>query len=154
MNYLEDNLTFGEIDPDSFPPLIIEKSTEPVVNVLKGKRIVDVEHVFKQFEILASRPKTCTMGRYKLQKENRNGLFTTWTFYCDNCEKEYNVTSTPTDEKHDVNDALAWGSMSIGIGFSQCEELFSILDVPIMSEKKFRSHETKVGKVSFFISLH
>ncbi|XP_039278729.1 uncharacterized protein LOC120350228 [Nilaparvata lugens] len=59
--------------------------------------------------------------------------------------EEFIVTSEPSNQKEDVNDALVWGAMVVGIGFSQLDEMMSVLDVPIMGHNKYKSHETRVG---------
>lgn len=134
------------------PPLVIEPTTTKSEGLsIKGRRIVDMEHILNQFEIMANHPKHCTMGKYKYLKENRNGLFCEWIYYCDNCEKEFVVTSEPIDSKQEINDAVVWGSLSVGIGYNQVEELFSVMNVPIMCQDKFQKHEKKVGKVGFSI---
>lgn len=106
-----------------------------------------MHHVLKQLEIVAMHPRYCTMGKYKLTREEISGLFCNWVYYCDNCEKDFIVTSDPLHQKDEINDALSWGAMSVGIGYSQVEELFSVLDLPIMSQRKYTAHEAKVGKV-------
>lgn len=135
-------------DSDYLPPLIVERvSVDDEEVVLKGRRIVDMNHVLKQLEIVAMHPKHCTMGKYKLKRESISGLFCNWVYYCDNCEKDFIVTSDPLNQKDEINDALSWGAMSVGIGYSQVEELFSVLDLPIMSQRKYTAHEAEVGKV-------
>ena len=47
-----------------------------------------------------------------------------------------------------ANDCLAWGAMSAGMGYAQTEEFLSIMEVPMMSKKKYKKHEQKVGEVS------
>ncbi|XP_054260994.1 uncharacterized protein LOC128985488 [Macrosteles quadrilineatus] len=170
LNYNEDILEHDfESDPEPdcskddppslLQPLIVEPySSEELKklreNVMSGRRMVDVGHIFRQLQVIASHPMKCTMGKYELKKEIRSGLFCTWSFYCDNCEKTYVVTSLPVDEKHNDNDALVWGAMSIGIGFAQLEELFSLLDVPVMSQEKYIHHEKKVGDAWETILVH
>ncbi|XP_039290449.1 uncharacterized protein LOC111056371 [Nilaparvata lugens] len=134
---------------DELPPLLFERGeAEPTATQLRGRRIVDIQHVLKQLQVIASHPKQCTMGKYTYKREITNGLFCKWLFYCDNCEREFIVTSEPANQKEDVNDALVWGAMAVGIGFSQLEEMMSVLDVPIMGHNKYKSHETRVGNVS------
>lgn len=121
----------------------LEEST-----VVSGRRIVDINHVLRQLEIVASHGKHCTMGKYRLNREIVNGLFSKFVYHCDNCNKEFTVTSEPEARKNEANDGLVWGALSIGIGHSQSAELFGVLDIPMMSAKKFRAHENKIGKVS------
>lgn len=93
---IEDN---NESDCD-LPVLIAERSTETNELPPKGRRIVDIGHVMKQVELVASHSKHYSMGKYKYKKERKNGLFCTWIYYCDNCENEYTVTSEPLCSKN------------------------------------------------------
>jgi len=50
----------------------------------------------------------------------------------------------PPNGLQEVNRAFVWGAISVRIGYSQAEEFFSILDVPILSAPAaFREHENE-----------
>lgn len=68
------------------------------------------------------------------------------TISSDNCEKEFILTSEPIGRKQEVNDAVVWGALSVGIGYHQTKELFSVLDIPTMGCNKFQKQE-KIGEV-------
>lgn len=138
----------------SLPELLIEQGSPEPENTITGRRIVDINHVLRQLEIISSHGRVCTMGRYKFQRKVVNGLISTFYYYCDNCEKECSFTNEPTEKGQEINNAIVWGSVSIGIGYSQTEELLSVLDVPMMGRKKFVVHEKKIGKVSNYFILH
>lgn len=132
--------------------LIVEADTSKPESILKGRRIVDMQHVINEMLELGKHGKVCTMGSFKLVKELRVGLFTKFQFHCDNCDKYKTVTSEPIEQRHELNDAFVWGAVSVGIGFSQAEELISIMNTPTMGHKKFRKHEMRLGKVRHFFS--
>lgn len=115
---------------------------------MTGRRIVNVSHILKQLENIASHSKVCTMGRYKFQREVVSGFYCKWIYYCDNCEKEVAVTSEPDICKEECNDAMVWGALTIGVGYAQMQELCGLMDIPLMGQPKFRSHERKIGKVN------
>lgn len=91
------------------------------------------------------------MGKYKFQTEIVSGFFSKWIYYCDNCEKQYVITSEPDGFKEEANEAFVWGAMSIGIGYSQAQEMMSVMDVPVMGANKFRLHEKKIGQVFILV---
>lgn len=147
----QDNLSHyssdSEKSSDYLPPLLVEKCHDVEDYSIIGRRIVDISHVLMQLEKLASHPNVCTMGRYKFEREVVSGLYSKWEYYCDNCEKRFVVTSEPEESKEAPNNALVWGALSVGLGYAQVEELFSVMDIPVMGRPKFKSHEKKIGKV-------
>ncbi|KAJ8879499.1 hypothetical protein PR048_020107 [Dryococelus australis] len=48
---------------------------------------------------------------------------------------------------NDINDSAVWGALSTGIGYSQLEEMFAIMDVPVKSSKKFKKHKIAIEQV-------
>lgn len=65
-------------DPEYFPPLTIEKAVDTEKVVLKGRRIVDINHFSSQMEVIASHPNKCTMGKYKLKKKSATACTRPW----------------------------------------------------------------------------
>lgn len=137
----------SEKSSDWLPPLLVEKSHDVEDYSIIGRRIVNISHVLMQLEKLASHQSVCTMGRYKFEREVVSGFYSKWEYYCDNCEKRIFVTSEPEKSKEEPNNALVWGALSVGLGYAQVEELFTIMDIPVMGRPKFNSHEKKIGKV-------
>lgn len=129
------------------PDLLIEPCNDTQDLNITGRRVVNINHVLAQLQKISSHHRQCTMGKYKFNREVVSGLFSKFIFYCDNCESEVAVTSEPEDRRQEVNDAVVWGALSIGIGHSQIQELFGVMDVPVMGPKKFKLHEKRVGKV-------
>lgn len=114
---------------------------------LKDNRIVDIGYFTEELLKISEHPRKCTLGKYVFQKEIRNGLSSDLVFFCNNCEREYRVSTTLPDRKAELNDALVWGATSVGIGFSQAQEMMTLLNIPIMSDAKYRKHEAKIGEV-------
>lgn len=118
---LSDSGTDSNDDTESdceLPPMLVESSTEDNELLPKGRRIVGIGHVMKQLELVTGHSKHCTMEKYKYIREIKNELLCSWIYYCDNCENEFAVTSEPADRKMEVNDAVVWGAMAVGVGFS------------------------------------
>ena len=132
---------------NAVPPLTVEAVPVTTENEISGRRVVDIAHITKQLMALGEHPRFCTLGAYKLEKEVVNGLSFTLVFFCDNCDSRKYVTS---DSSQEVNDALVWGSVSVGIGYSQVEELMAVLNIPMMAPETFHRRETSMGPVSLF----
>lgn len=67
---------------------------------------------------------------------------------CDSSRKIY----TEPPETKELNIVFAWGATAIGIGQTQAEEMFSVMNIPITTKKHFILHERKVEDVSLFYS--
>lgn len=134
----------GKNSDFEYPPLTVEKVAIDDNLGVCGNRIVNISHLAGQFRQMANHEQICTGGRFSLIGENRNGFHTTFEFQC-----VCGATKTVTSDKNEttLNDAAVWGSMSIGIGRTQMEELFSVMNIPVMAAKTFRKHEIKIGKV-------
>lgn len=154
VSYIENNETKMDLsssdedfETENLPDLIVEKCEVNLTEGLTGRRVVDINHVMNQLVHLVNHSKQCTMGKYEYEKEIVEELYSKFIFYCDQCKKYTTVTSEPNATKHELNDGLVWGALSIGIGYDQVEEMFSVMNVPIMGRNKFRAHEKKIGKV-------
>lgn len=143
----------SEESESELPDLIVDKDTSllPITELISGNRCVDIAHVFKQMESIHSHKNECTMGRYTFQAEKRCGFYSTWRFVCETCNKVRDISSHNEEFAEDINDAVVWGAVSVGIGYSQVEEMFSIMDIPVMSSKKFQKHESTIQQVTYYL---
>lgn len=144
------NIHFCSEESESdLPDLIIEKDENyvPWEECIQGNRCVNIAHFIKQISLIEIHRNKCTMGKFIVKSEKRCGLFSTWTFACDTCNETKTVTSHDDIQDEEINDAVVWGALSIGIGYSQVEELLSVMNIPSMSCTKFRMHEEKIGQV-------
>lgn len=133
---------------EGLPQLLVDcKGSESHEPIVVGRRIVDISHFVKEITSMANHSKVCTTGHFVLVKETKKGLVSKLHFHCDNCDGDRFVTTEPIDKEDDLNDALVWGAVSVGIGYSQTEELLGVMDIPSMGPKKFRKHESRVGQV-------
>ncbi|KAE8751166.1 hypothetical protein FOCC_FOCC002250 [Frankliniella occidentalis] len=97
-----------------------------------GYQIADPAALMSQMEALVRHPEECQNG----------GRFT----YLDetHCGLGANKTHDHNNEMH--NDALAYGTMAIGSGYANMQELFGILDMPFPGKTKFRRHMVQAGQ--------
>lgn len=81
-------------------------------------------------------------------KENRYGLRSDFIFSCKMCQIKYTIKS---EEKIPVvylpvNEAAVSGSISVGIGYSQLEELCATMDIPCMTSATYLSNQSRIGE--------
>lgn len=120
---------------------------------MEGRRIVRLGYVLQEYERIIRHSDTCTMGKMVLAKETRFGMNSRLHFFCDNCEKRAVICTDPHQEGEILSEAVVWGNLSIGIGRSQCEELFSLMDIPLMAEKTYNRNVFQVKKVRNIIII-
>ena len=90
-------------------------------------------------------------GSPKMDKEvKRNGLYIVISFKCNACGMCLNVemqsrSKVKGTKHHATNIAAVWRFMSAGSGYANLKESFSVLDIPIMTEKVFLKTANFVG---------
>ncbi|KAF5276618.1 hypothetical protein FQR65_LT16265 [Abscondita terminalis] len=125
----------------------VDKNKQPSLDdIIKDRRIVNIAHMLKEYEKIAIHRFTCTMGHMKIVKETRVGMISFLHFYCDNCERKAVITTDRLDSG--LTDAFVWGSLSIGIGHKQLEEIMGVLNVPVITQNTFAKKTSTVKKVS------
>lgn len=117
---------------------------------MRGRRIVDMNFVFKQ--ILNCRHKgglDCTFLDMELFSEHRKGFFCSWLFKCLVCQIKIKIDSENTSETEyvGVNKAAVSGSIAIGIGHTQLNEFSASIDVPCISPNVFIKLQSNIGEI-------
>lgn len=147
---------------DNFPDLLVERVvpttnaafTEKPATPLSGNLVVDIGHLSEQFAEKDRHRDVCTFGKMAFIREERCGLVSTLVHKCNQCNKELRITTQPREKIEAFNEAAVWGSLSIGVGHSQVEELFSMLDLGFMSDRKYRRHEKVIERVIICLCNH
>ncbi|KMQ89298.1 hypothetical protein RF55_11082 [Lasius niger] len=110
-------------------------------NLPEGRRIVDVSHMWNEIHRTFdnhSRGIECQFKDWKVIKTETKGFRTQLFFKCQMCNTEANIWSEPEDPKIlDINKAVVAGTIIVGIGFAQLEELCAAMNIPCMSEKTY-----------------
>lgn len=117
---------------------------------LFGRRIVDIDHLFKQIkQEKHSGGLGCGFLEMDYVKEKLEGFHTTWTFRCRVCNKKSKIYSEDK-EKRDVymhvNDAAVHSIIATGGGYSQLKEFTAGMDMHCMSARTFMNHLKSVSK--------
>ncbi|XP_060853394.1 uncharacterized protein LOC132931411 [Rhopalosiphum padi] len=84
----------------------------------------------------------------QFQSECRRGYKSVFIFKCKMCCKSSSITTekdVPENNYLPINKAVVSGSLSIGIGFTQLNELSASLEIPCLSATSFSKYQVKVG---------
>ncbi|KAF2888805.1 hypothetical protein ILUMI_17368, partial [Ignelater luminosus] len=139
----------NEIDESELFATVLNESMTSTSDNLEvcGRRIVNVEHLFKQIfnSSVGHEPFNCNITNMYLTKERRVGLICIFYLKCKVCglkqTLETDVLGRSTKDM-DINLATTLAAVSTGIGYSQCEEMMAVLNVPFMAHKTYqRCHD-------------
>ncbi|XP_071056943.1 uncharacterized protein [Onthophagus taurus] len=124
----------------------IERTFSPRFE-LDGRRIVDVSSFMKQIcEIGYHNPFNCSVVDMHIISEQRNGLSSQITLQCKMCGIQKKIT-TDSINTSKINDSVVLAATSIGIGYSQADEFFSVLDIPFMANKTYNNSQDNIAHI-------
>lgn len=127
------------------PHLIIEEEeSQAETKSISGRRVVDVAHFFSKIQEIGCRGVfNCGIQSLKLLGEKRIGLTSKFAVECMMCKEKFSICYV-TGEL-DINTAEVAGALSVGIGYSQLEELISALDLPVTTEPIYQKRQDIVS---------
>ncbi|XP_050060068.1 uncharacterized protein LOC126551242 [Aphis gossypii] len=128
----------------------LSSTTSLNVNILNGRRIVDIGHIFNEIQnIRHSGGLGCSFSDMIFKREEINGYFSIFYFHCKMCgiEKQISSENTKNIECIPINKAVVNSTKAIGIGYAQLSELSTCIDIPSMSSNTYQSLLSPVGEV-------
>ncbi|KAE9521998.1 hypothetical protein AGLY_017603 [Aphis glycines] len=128
----------------------LSSTTSLNVNILNGRRIVDIGHIFNEIQnIRHSGGLGCSFSDMIFKREEINGYFSIFYFHCKMCgiEKQISSENTKNIECIPINKAVVNSTIAIGIGYAQLSELSTCIDIPSMSSNTYQSLLSPVGEV-------
>ncbi|XP_050054007.1 uncharacterized protein LOC126549304 isoform X2 [Aphis gossypii] len=128
----------------------LSSTTSLNVNILNGRRIVDIGHIFNEIQnIRHSGGLGCSFSDMIFKREEINGYFSIFYFHCKICgiEKQISSENTKNIECIPINKAIVNSTVAIGIGHAQLSELSTCIDIPSMSSNTYQSLLSPVGEV-------
>ncbi|XP_064475458.1 uncharacterized protein LOC135389325 [Ornithodoros turicata] len=145
----------GEEDlPDL--PVEVNPPVQHEEDRILGRRLISPAHFIKSFREMAEYVCPEIFGeQFTFQKERKVGLWSEFTYKCSGCGQVKKITTDPVleptslvaeEKMMGVNDAAVWAFITIGSGFSNFEESFSVLGVPKMSKGAFLRREEALGE--------
>ncbi|KAF5273689.1 hypothetical protein FQA39_LY07379 [Lamprigera yunnana] len=101
----------GEYSGDKFPELYIEPEEPKESFDFTGRRIVDIQYLFKCLQSLKHEGFNCTFSDVEITNKKRNGFRSIFTSKCKMCNKVDTLsTEDPTKEQLDVTTAAVSGN--------------------------------------------
>jgi hypothetical protein len=90
---------------------------------------------------------SCSSKHVKLVKEVRKGFISKFVLQCTVCKVEHMVESDKNDGKLNANGAAVMGTINVGCGFSQLNELAACLNMPGMSYNLYQKIENNLNEI-------
>jgi hypothetical protein len=90
---------------------------------------------------------SCSSKHVKLVKEVRKGFISKFVLQCTVCKVEHMVESDKNDGKLNANGAAVMGTINVGCGFSQLNELAGCLNMPGMSYNLYQKIENNLNEI-------
>lgn len=117
-------------------------------NMPEGRSIVDINFMYNEIQRSYNdhiRGVECLFRDWTLVNSRRRGLRTQLFFKCKMCNYETNIWSEPEkSDTLDINTAAAAGTITIGIGYYQLQELHAAMNIPCMSEVTYIKYRDNV----------
>ncbi|XP_071652583.1 uncharacterized protein [Temnothorax longispinosus] len=140
--------TLPEDDDIENSTLVIEKGGTDTGRIAEhepvGRRIIDPAFYLKELHRTFDNHKykttfQCSFEDWTCVKSRRLGLLTQFFFKCQMCNSEDNFWSEPvkSDEILDTNRAAVAGTITVGIGYAQLEELCAAMNISCMAEHTY-----------------
>ncbi|KAI5645811.1 yqaJ-like viral recombinase domain-containing protein [Phthorimaea operculella] len=142
------NVNWPQPDP-SVESHVLQVEVEPLRDNflgLDGYRIVDIKHVLQWAFVIARHKDACTCANIVFEKEQKQGLQSTFLFKCTTCGREWKESSEKTHGST-INKSFVWGTVTSGSYFSQTEHLMGIMDIPTMNAATFHKMEEQLGVI-------
>lgn len=124
-----------------------ENSAQPP-SFPSGRVICDIGYVITQARKLEDHNHTCNFnGKLIYKSLLTRGLVHTYTFVCDKVLCGHKETLVTDEKQGCLNQLAVLGAMSVGNGYSQEEQKFSIMNMTYMSKNTFANSEKAAGDV-------
>ncbi|KAF2890373.1 hypothetical protein ILUMI_15800, partial [Ignelater luminosus] len=128
----DNQMSSNKIDESELFATVLNESMTLTSDNLEvcGRRIVNVEHLFKQIfnSSVGHEPFNCNITNMYLTKERTVGLISIFHLKCKMCGLEQTLETDVLDRSTKdmgVNLATTLAAVSTGIGYSQCEEMMA-----------------------------
>lgn len=116
---------------------------------LSGRRIIEIFSFIREIQNNLSDhgPFECTFKDMNLISETRSGLQSKINFECKMCglKKSLKTNNYENVGTININEAAVVGTLASGGGYSHFSQIFSAIDIPVMSSTTYSKNENKVS---------
>ncbi|KAF2896226.1 hypothetical protein ILUMI_09949 [Ignelater luminosus] len=123
---------------------------------LVGNRIVDILYVLECLKRINLHGERfgCSINNLVFTLERRYGLRSELFFKCDMCNETFKLSTVdPNGTSMNLNTTAVAGCMSTGNGYSNIEELLSVMNIPPMSSSTYKEHHRIASAEWGFVNL-
>ncbi|CAH2108765.1 unnamed protein product [Euphydryas editha] len=119
-------------------------TNEKIIN----RRIIDVSHFLSELKRVSNHgPLGCSFIELDLIAETLNGLQSKFTFKCRLCNQKFIINGDNCSDNYlNINTCAVAGTIAIGGGHSQLDELMSAINLPLLSEKTYSENHELISK--------
>lgn len=119
-------------------------STPPTINV-EGRRIISFQHFYSKLkEIAGHGVMSCGLSAVDVVSEKRKGFISEFTLKCRMCNEKFSLENDAQEEIN-LNVSAVAGTIAIGSGQSQLQELSAALNLPIITPIMYQKYHEKVS---------
>ncbi|CAG4936655.1 unnamed protein product [Colias eurytheme] len=113
-----------------------------------NRRIIDVTHFLHELKRISNHgPLGCGFTELDLVAETQIGLQSKFTFKCRLCNQKFVINGDNSSENYlNINMCAVAGTVAIGAGRSQLDELMSAINLPSLSEKIYSENHELISR--------
>ncbi|CAH0731389.1 unnamed protein product, partial [Brenthis ino] len=128
-------------------PISYEKEAENYEKII-NRRIIDVGHFLSELKRISNHgPLGCSFTELHLIAETRIGLQSKFTFRCKLCNQKFVINGDNCSDNYlNINTCAVAGTIAIGGGHSQLDELMSAINLPLLSEKTYSENHELISR--------
>ncbi|XP_050679072.1 uncharacterized protein LOC126975299 [Leptidea sinapis] len=124
-----------------------EKEAETKEKIIH-RRIIDVSHFLSELKRISNHgPLGCSFTELDLISETLIGLQSKFTFKCRFCNLKFVINGDNCSENYvNINTCTVAGTIAVGAGHSQLDELMSAINLPLLSEKTYSENHELISR--------
>jgi len=111
-----------------------------------GRRVVNISHLFQEIKSIDNhKPLDCGFKNMILIGERKLGLKSFFSFKCCMCNIKKTI-STENEDLMAINTSAVIGTLNIGCGFSQLQEIMSAMEITTLNHKTYQNEHDRICK--------
>ncbi|VVC98723.1 unnamed protein product, partial [Leptidea sinapis] len=124
-----------------------EKEAETNEKIIH-RRIIDVSHFLSELKRISNHgPLGCSFTELDLISETLIGPQSKFTFKCRFCNLKFVINGDNCSENYlNINTCAVAGTIAVGAGHSQLDELMSAINLPLLSEKTYSENHELISR--------
>ncbi|XP_073953228.1 LOW QUALITY PROTEIN: uncharacterized protein [Choristoneura fumiferana] len=132
---------------EDFNFIIEPNSTTSPPFVIEGRRIIDFNYFMDQIKAMSAHNPGlgCALSNMEITKEQLVGLQSVTHFKCNMCNQSFAINSCANHQEMTVSHAAVTGSILIGCGRTNLNELLTSMDLPTLNGRLYNKCHNDVS---------